>query len=174
MSDRKPVKSISAASHLIHCHLWTGFCLHSCLVGKNHTAVQAQSEKVQIVSKGTEFIFSARLTVNLDFPREHASKNDHCAPLLENDPKLGYALPKLNPSPGDTVPQVQGRINVCDSDPHGPSLSGLLRWWASGLQEQERPPTIKSLKGSKLHSHDKPKPIVRLYSKPLSPQNLWL
>lgn len=53
---------------------------------KSYKRPRHDQRKVQIVSKGTELRFSPGWTVNLDFPREHASKNDLSVLLLENHP----------------------------------------------------------------------------------------
>lgn len=103
------------------CHVWTGFCLHSCLVGKN--AYGCPRHNLGKCKLSLRHRFWARLIAKLGFPREHSRKNNHSKPLLEdNSPPtragLSPSLQCLLPShslPNVPCSSVHGRSHNHDN-----------------------------------------------------------
>jgi len=157
------------------CHLWTGFCLHSYLVGKIIWLSQAQLGKCKLSLRHRTQILS-QINSKLDFPREHARENEQCSPAREwlpsgtravlSPPFHAHFHPCLSNMPlflSSTAEAIL-RINT-QTEPASQAC------W-DGIRDTGTWKASQSLKKSKVHLHDEPKPTAGVYSKPPSPQNL--
>lgn len=159
------------------CHLWTGFCLHSYLVGEVMWLSQAQFGKVQIVSKAQNSD-SQPDQQQTRLPEGTCWRKWACSPAREWLPleqEQGSSLPSMLTSipvsatcPCSSVSQQKqySRLTPKLSLPLRPAEMVSMRDTGTWKARQ----SFK--KKSKVHLHDEPKPTVGVYSKPRSPQNL--